>query len=84
MNGHEERKINPECSGRLFHEVWSEKYGIIEQNKKAFCCIYQGSIVTRSYNTKSYFEIHNQNLYSMTCEEKNEIIRREVKQQEQQ
>lgn len=80
------RKISSECSGseRLFHEEWSVKYGVIELNKKAFCCICKESIVARSYNVKRHFESNHQNLCSMTDDERSEIIRREVKQQEQQ
>lgn len=80
------RKINSEASGsgRLFHDEWTEKYGVIKQNDKALCCICKEMIIARSYNINRHFVSNHNDLCSMTEDEKCEIIRREVRQQKRQ
>lgn len=77
------RKNNSEASGsgRLFHDEWTTKYGVIKHNDKALCCICKEVIIARTYNINRHFVSNHNTLCLMTEEEKCEIIQREVKQQ---
>lgn len=78
------RKISLECSvSGQFRKEWSAKYGVIEHNKKAFCCLCEQTVVARSYNINRHFETNHRNLCSVTDDERKEIIQRKIKQQEQ-
>ena len=76
------RKYQPQAgeSGRLFHDEWTSKFGVIKHNDKALCCLCQEINTARYYNINRHFVSNHNKLCSMKEEEKCEIIQREVKQ----
>lgn len=79
------RTIQSEASGsgRLFHDDWTNKYGVIKHHDKdkALCCFCKEVITARYYNINRHFVSKHNKLCSLTEEEKSEIIQKEVKRQ---
>lgn len=61
-------------SGRLYHEDWFRKYGVIEKEGKAFCVVCNESIVLRSFNVKRHFDSNHKKLLLLSDEEKHFCI----------
>jgi len=74
-------KLNPEKngSGRLFHEQWTVDFGVIQNNNKVLCCLCNETVVSRSFNVKRHFETVHNNIFSLSAEEKLELISQKVK-----
>ncbi|CAI6370858.1 unnamed protein product [Macrosiphum euphorbiae] len=74
-------KLNPEKSGsgRLFHEQWTVHFGVLQNNNKVLCCLCNETVVSRSFNVKRHFETVNNNIFSLSAEEKLELISQKVK-----
>lgn len=74
-------KLNPEKSGsgRLFHEQWTVDFDVIQNNNKVLCCLCNETVVSRSFNVKRHFETVHNNIFSLSAEEKLELISQKVK-----
>lgn len=69
-------------SSRQFCDWWTEKYGVIERNNKAFCCLCNDAVVSRSFNVKRHFETNHKPLIELSEDARKEFINRKLKQYE--
>lgn len=69
---------NSSVSGRKFQDSWIE-YGMIEQNRKAFCVLCSESVVCRTSSVKRHFDTNHAWLQAKSKEEQKEYISREMK-----
>ena len=59
---------------RVFQKYWTEKFGVIEKDNKAFCIFCFETIVCRTSSVKRHFESVHDNINNKTEEEKRELI----------
>lgn len=66
-------------SGRSFHEQWTVDYGVVQKYNKALCCLCNETVVSRSFNVKRHFETIHTDIFSLSTEEKLELISQKLK-----
>ena len=49
-------KLAEEGSGREFQEWWTQRYGMIKKQDKAFCVMCSDSVVCRTSSVKRHYE----------------------------
>ena len=53
-------------------------FGVIQNNNKVLCCLCNETVVSHSFNVKRHFETVHNNIFSLSAEEKLELISQEV------
>jgi len=71
--------VSKSKSGRSFHEQWTVDFGVIQKNNKALCCLYNETVVSRSFNVKRHFETIHTEIFSLPTEEEWELISQKLK-----
>jgi len=66
-------------SGRSFHEQLTVDYGVVQKNNKALCCLRNETEVGRSFNVKRHFATIHKYIFSLSTEEKLELISQRLK-----
>jgi len=61
-----------------FHEKWSVDLGVVQKNNKALCCLYIGTVVSRSFNVKRNFETIHTNIFSLSRKVSTNFSKRET------
>ena len=59
--------------GWMFHDEWTFKFGVIEHESKALCCICDTVITMCFYNINRHFESNHNNWSVMKENEKLEL-----------
>ena len=72
-------KISENHSNRNFQDCWTDQYGVIERNNKAFCILFDEQVVSRTWNVKRHCKTNHKWLLEKSEEERKEYIKQELK-----
>lgn len=72
-------KLSVTNSSREFKTWWTNRYGMINKDGKAFCIICSGSVVCRTSSIKRHYETIHESLFKRNVEEQKECISRYLK-----
>ncbi|XP_026538860.1 general transcription factor II-I repeat domain-containing protein 2A-like [Notechis scutatus] len=66
-------------SGRSFQGAWTESFGVIERNGKAFCVLCHESVVCRTSSVRRHFETNHKSVAKLDETERKQFLEEELR-----